>query len=234
MHFQGSAILDAVCIHVDASPVGPIDVIGYHDAFDLPAPGSAIVLPLTSTVIDYPGLSAYVRGGCYALVPGGTVLRQGRGLVIYTPDYCGLPMVGGPIERAGRLKYIDGCSDSLVLSPALYGEPCLNHLHLPAGIHQTAHVHPSDRIGIILSGSGECRTPDGVFPLEPGMFWRIPEGGVHSFHTFEDSLDVLAWHPESEIGPKHDDHPMLSRTIVDGVSAKEEQHRGIRTTEIRV
>lgn len=233
-HFQSHRVLAEVSVDVPTSPVGPIHVYGWGgSAKRIPAAGSAVVLPLEPTAISYYGMDAMVSGGAYALVPGGTVLRGGTGLIIYTPDYVGLPGVGGPIESAGRLKYIDGCSDSLVIAPDLYGHPCLNHLHIPAGINQTAHIHTSDRIGIILRGSGECVTPYARYPLVGGMFWRIPCNGVHSFHTSGEALDVLAWHPDSETGPKHDDHPMLSRTIVDGVSAKEDQHRAIRTTEIR-
>jgi hypothetical protein len=32
-------------------------------------------------------------------------------------------------------------------------------------------------------------------------------------------MDVIAWHPDSDFGPEDDDHPMVNRTIVDGVSA---------------
>jgi len=51
------------------------------------------------------------------------------------------------------------------------------------------------------------------------MAWYIPTGLLHSFHTIDESLDVIAWHPDSDFGPTHDEHPMVSRTFVDGVSA---------------
>ena len=34
-------------------------------------------------------------------------------------------------------------------------------------------------------------------------------------------MDVVAYHPDSDTGPTHDDHPMLNRTIVEGVSARD-------------
>jgi hypothetical protein len=45
--------------------------------------------------------------------------------------------LGGPCEAFGRLRYIDGCSDSLLVGPAVRGDPCLNHLHFPPGVSQT-------------------------------------------------------------------------------------------------
>ena len=94
------------------------------------------------------------------------------------------------------------------------GDPCLNHLHIPPHTNQTAHTHPSERVGVILRGSGECRTPGGTYPLGPGMGWRIPTGCLHSFHTGEESLDVIAWHPDSDFGPTDENHPMINRTII--------------------
>lgn len=32
-------------------------------------------------------------------------------------------------------------------------------------------------------------------------------------------MDVIAYHPDSDFGPQDEDHPMVNRTIVDGVSA---------------
>ena len=35
----------------------------------------------------------------------------------------GFFQLGGPVEEQGRLEYIDGCSDSLLISPAVLGDP---------------------------------------------------------------------------------------------------------------
>jgi mannose-6-phosphate isomerase-like protein (cupin superfamily) len=180
------------------------------------------------------GVRAHLGVGCYALVPGGATLWGGAGLIIQTPEYAGLPQLGGPVETGGRLKYIDGCSDSLLICPAIVGDPCLNLLHLPPGTEQTQHTHPSARIGIILRGAGVCKTPDGEWQLRPGMFWFIPPEWQHSFHTGADSLDVLAWHPDSDFGPSHDWHPMLNRTIVDGAPAHDARNVAIRTTSLEI
>jgi|CXWL01.1.fsa_nt_gi mannose-6-phosphate isomerase-like protein (cupin superfamily) len=158
--------------------------------------------------------------GSFFVVPGNTsFFGKAVALLILKLDYKGYFQIGGPLEERGRLKYIDGCSDTLLVSPPIAGEPCLNHLHIPRDINQTRHDHPSERIGVILRGSGFCRTPDGDYPLTPGIGWHIPAGQLHSFHTEADSLDVIAWHPESTFGPTHEQHPMLSRSYVNGISA---------------
>jgi hypothetical protein len=144
---------------------------------------------------------------------------------------------GGPIEEKGRLKYIDGCTDSLLISPVKKGQPCLNHLHFPNSINQTQHTHPSHRIGIVASGYGECITPFGNLPLEPEMIFVIKawdgkeyakglDGnsyaiGQHAFKTFDKPMNVIAFHPDSDFGPEDEFHPMINRTIVDGISANQ-------------
>lgn len=146
-------------------------------------------------------------------------------------------MIGGPIESEGRLKYIDGCTDSLLIPPVKMGDPCLNHLHFPSKIEQTPHTHPSHRIGIVAKGNGKCITPFGDLPLVEGMIFVIKEWdgksydtgldgetyptGTHCFQTFEESMDVIAFHPDSDFGATDIDHPMINRTIVDGVSANQ-------------
>jgi len=47
------------------------------------------------------------------------------------------------------------------------------------------------------------------------MAWRIPSGCLHSFFTFDESMDVLAWHPDSDFGPTDENHPMKNRTYIE-------------------
>jgi hypothetical protein len=111
--------------------------------------------------------------------------------------------------------------------PVIKGDPCLNLLYFPPGIDQTAHTHPSDRIGMIMSGKGRCHhwTGEGnneeeIVDLVPGMIFCIHTNGQHKFSTpYGEEMRVLAYHPDSTFGPTHEDHPMLLRTIIDGVSA---------------
>ena len=145
--------------------------------------------------------------------------------------------IGGVVEETGRLKYIDGCTDSLLIPPVKKGDPCLNHLHFPKNITQTPHTHPSHRIGIVIRGKGECVTPFGNLPLVEGCIFVIKEydgvgmhqgldgnmyeAGTHKFDTKGSSMDVIAFHPDSDFGPEDEFHPMINRTIVSGVSANQ-------------
>jgi len=170
-----------------------------------------------------------LRPGMFAVVPGECSVQpfKGHGIAVSREDWLGYFQIGGPIEHEGRLKYIDGCTDSLLASPPKMGDPCLNLLYFPPGIDQTSHTHPSDRIGMIMSGRGECVFDNGdgegerVVELSPGMIFTIHAEGQHKFRTpFAEDMRVLAYHPDSDFGPTDEEHPMLNRTIVDGVSAK--------------
>jgi hypothetical protein len=201
----------------------PTRVYGIHSGvLELPEDAThfGVLTEGSLSLVDSHGTFALNAAGMFFVAAGRCRLSAvegmgGRGLVISYLNYTGLRQVGGPVEAAGRLRYIDGCTDTLLVCPPRLGEPCLNHLHIPPRTAQSAHTHPSERIGVILRGRGECRTGDGkVFPLSPGMGWRIPTGCLHSFFTHDDSLDVIAWHPDSDFGPTDENHPMVNRTIL--------------------
>ena len=155
-------------------------------------------------------------------------LDGGRGIVVERIGYRGMNSVGGPVEAAGRLKYIDGCTDSLLIPPVKMGDPCLNALFFPEGIDQTAHTHPSMRVGMVIEGRGTCVTPERIYDLVPGTIFIIHEGGQHKFKTSAHTrLTVIAYHPDSDFGPVDENHPMINRTMVEGVSAA--QIREIQT-----
>ena len=152
--------------------------------------------------------------------PDGMTVELGtdaRVVVAQRVGFFGLRAFGGPIEPAGRLRYIDLCSDTLLACPPLLGDPCLNHLHFPPGIEQTEHTHPSVRAGAVAGGRGWCETPAGRSDLAPGVIFCIPAGGRHRFVTDDQTLDVIAYHPDSDWGPTDQDHPMINRTWVDGM-----------------
>src|SRR5580658_2126724 len=156
---------------------------------------------------------------CFFSVTGAFTEENGYGMLVHIAGYRGLNVVGGPVERSGRLKYIDGCTDTLLIAPVKRGDPCLNVLYFPRGIAQTAHTHPSVRLGAVLWGRGRCKTAEGTFPLEMGVTFCIPADVLHSFHTESDEMVVMAYHPDSDFGPEDENHPMINRTIVDGMSA---------------
>jgi hypothetical protein len=125
----------------------------------------------------------------------------------------GILTVTGDIGDWGRQNYIDGCTSTLLISPVMKGDACMNSLYFPEGVEQTQHTHPSIRAGIIAGGEGICRTPVGDIPLTKGNSFFLPPETWHSFHTEKGkTLNVVAFHPDSDFGPTHEDHPMLNRT----------------------
>ena len=203
-----------------------------HDWLSAREDSTVFGFATSATELISPSGIFFLAAGMYFSSPSPVKLRHGAGLAITRHGYRGLVGIGGPIEDRGRLRYIDGCSDTVLLGPPRRGDPCLNHLHFPAGIRQTMHTHPSVRIGAVAAGRGQCVTPTGTFDLVPGLLWFLPEDAPHCFYTHDETMDVIAWHPDSDTGPSDDDHPMLNRTIVDGARAADLQ--GIRTDEIRV
>ena len=105
-----------------------------------------------------------------------------------------------------------------VLPAMRYGNPPLITRAVPPG-PCTVRIMPSRTtcrfaaLRLIARGAGWCVTPRGRYRIEAGLAWHIPAGVVHAFHTDEDALDVLAWHPDSDFGPRDEDHPMINRTV---------------------
>lgn len=154
-------------------------------------------------------------------VPGPLSIEGGSGLIVTVSDFLGIFTLTGPVEDSGRLKYIDGCTDTLLIAPLLKGNPCLNFLSIPKNLDQRPHTHPSVRVGLVLDGRGICRTPDEDFEMRKGNIFILPKNSIHSFHTRSDELKIAVFHPDSDFGPTSNDHPMLNRTIVNGISAAE-------------
>ena len=124
----------------------------------------------------------------------------------------------GWTEPQGRLSYIDGCSDSLLIYPPRRGDPSLNLLYFPAGIEQTRHLHPSIRMGCVIAGHGISDTwTNGTVvehELRPGMNFCLEQNELHRFRTTDSSMTVIAWHPDGDWGPTDHDHTMLNRTYI--------------------
>ena len=168
------------------------------------------------SILSTPHGDFILAAGMYFALPGPGHMTSGAGLLIHALGYRGFFHLGGPVEITGRLRYIDGCTDSLLIAPVMLGDPCLNLLHLPPRTIQTTHTHPSIRVGLILEGQGTCVTPDARYPLAPGLAFIIEPDGLHAFHTDDQALRVLAYHPDSDFGPTHENHPMVNRTIIPG------------------
>jgi hypothetical protein len=166
-----------------------------------------------------------LRAGMWFVVPGPAVFEPAepdnsgvdgaRVVVVSVAGWTGLFALGGPVEAQGRLSYIDGCTDTVLAAPPRLGDPCLNLLVVPPHTDQTTHRHPSLRAGIVVAGRGHCAHPDGRHELAVGTGWFIPPETDHSFHTHDEPLAVVAFHPDSDTGPTDDDHPMRNRTLID-------------------
>jgi quercetin dioxygenase-like cupin family protein len=194
----------------------PTSVASWHDsALRPPANGTHFAYAIAGTsVVRVAGADYPLLPGMYAAFVDGELHGSGAGLMVTRLGVFGMFQLGGPIEATGRLSYIDGCSDTLLIGPPRLGDPCLNHLHIPAGTRQTQHTHPSLRVGVIVRGTGRCIAAEQEHPLEPGLAFVISSGARHSFVTDHDSLDVVVYHPDTDTGPSNEDHPMINRTIV--------------------
>ena len=156
--------------------------------------------------------------------PGPATIMGLQGFVCHRKGYRGLPLWGGPVEKLGRLKYIDGCSDTLLLAAPIKGDPCLNYLYIPPGVNQTAHTHPSVRVGCIIDGEGYCRLENRTIESEfPGKSSCCQRTSFHSFHTSGQAAPDNRLSPNSDFGPTDEVHPMINRTIVDNKSRRRRQ-----------
>ena len=156
----------------------------------------------------------HLKTGMYFAVPGEFSIEHGSGMIVSRLGFQGFFHVGGPVESEGRLRYINGCTDSLLIPPVSWGDPCLNLLHFPPDTKQSQHTHPSLRAGLVFSGHGYCATAGDLIPLSSGTLFVIGSGATHSFHTTASPMVVLAYHPDSDFGPTHENHPMINRTII--------------------
>jgi hypothetical protein len=56
-----------------------------------------------------------------------------------------------------------------------------------------------------------------VYPLEAGSIFCIEERENHRFQTINDTMKIIAYHPDGDWGPTDQNHTMLNRTyILDG------------------
>jgi len=124
----------------------------------------------------------------------------------------------GWVEAKGRLSYIDGCSDSLLVYPARLGDSSLNLLYFPPGISQSFHTHPSIRLGCVIAGSGYSQHgnpgAEQEDALTVGVSFCLQEHERHRFRTADSSMTVIAFHPDGDWGPTDHNHTMLNRTYL--------------------
>lgn len=167
--------------------------------------------PFRRTIPIYHAFSLPIHGRRFSNKESTTV--EGNGLCIIKHGYIGQD-TNTRFEDKGRLSYIDGCTDSVLVYPPRKGDPCLNSLHFPAGIEQTMHTHPTSRVGLIVGGFGVADLGYKTVDLKLGDAFIIPANCKHRFKTKESYMNVVAWHPDSDWGPEDHNHPMLNRTFL--------------------
>tara|TARA_A200000159_G_scaffold1951_2_gene2190 strand:+ start:8425 stop:9108 length:684 start_codon:yes stop_codon:yes gene_type:complete len=125
---------------------------------------------------------------------------------LFVPD--GLPK--------GNLSYMDGGTNTTASNPGRLGLPVVNYVHFPAGMKQTLHTHPSQRIGLILSGKGEIELDNGVmFPIKEGDAWVMERNVLHNFMCNQgEDVTLFVFSPDSGTGPTDEINPLKVRTYV--------------------
>ncbi len=187
--------------------------VAYRDDSTLKAANFGYVVSGEATITTAHSIYQLSAGHYFALPPGCEV-SGGTGFITRHGDFLPLTQIGGPIESSGRLRYISGCTDTLLIPPPRLGNACLNALYFPPDTDQQTHTHPSIRIGVVASGSGRAILPGRSEPLNVGDIFVIFPDSNHSFRTTDQPMTVIAYHPDSDFGPRDDDHPMINRTIV--------------------
>lgn len=155
-------------------------------------------------------------GQYFSIVGEFTLSGKGKVGLFERIGFRGVFTMAGPVENRGRLSYIDGCSDSLLIYPPRMGDPVFNILWFPKNIRQTMHIHPTIRFGFVISGNGRCVTPMGEAPLLDGHVFCLKEMSQHCFFTDDSTMAIVAYHPDSDWGPTDSNHPMLNRTLIPG------------------
>jgi mannose-6-phosphate isomerase-like protein (cupin superfamily) len=116
----------------------------------------------------------------------------------------------------GNLSYMDGGTNTTASNPGRLGLPVVNYVHFPRGMTQTLHTHPSQRIGLILSGKGEIELDNGVtFPIKKGDAWIMERNVLHNFMCNQgEDVTLFVFSPDSGTGPTDEINPLKVRTYV--------------------
>lgn len=157
--------------------------------------------------------------GTFGASVTGSFEIKGPSLVIQSDGLCAPECITKVSSREpGSLSYIDGCSNTNLVSPPRNGDPCLNYLYFPPGTVQTEHVHPSVRIGVVLYGEGVAIWYDSgkrkETPLLPGSMFLLDRHTRHAFNTADKPMSLIAFHPDSDAGPTDEGNPMKMRTYI--------------------
>jgi hypothetical protein len=189
-----------------------------------PSFGARFILVMNGVIEIREGdflVCALKQGGYVELHNKCTIRSRGSALLIQTRYYQGIFRGGFELPCQGVFEFIDGCTDTLLLSPLIKGLPCLNFLYIPPNTIQTKHTHPSIRVGLVISGYGHCVVEEGTFELKPQQFFVVQANQIHQFLTMDNELRIFVFHPDSDFGPSNAEHPMINRSLIEGISVTE-------------
>ncbi|WP_157674003.1 cupin domain-containing protein [Endozoicomonas ascidiicola] len=120
------------------------------------------------------------------------------------------------VLETGSLSYIDGGTNDTALPPNRLGGPVVNYVHFPAGMYQTLHTHPSQRIGMVLGGKGKIELNHNQYHyLNEGEVFSMDRNELHNFICEDDSdVTLFVWAPDSGSGPTDEVNPLQARTYI--------------------
>ena len=97
---------------------------------------------------------------------------------------------------------MDGGTNSTAIEPARKGLPVVNYVHFPEGMNQTLHTHPSQRIGLVLTGTGsiELNGHNYFSYTKKSAFW-MDRNELHNFMCNSgDDVTLFVFAPDSGMG----------------------------------
>lgn len=156
-----------------------------------------------------------LAGEFFTTVNQSSIKSFGNTVCFHRNNWVGKQIIGGAINPyVGDVRYINGCTDSLLVCPPKLGDPCLNALYFPPYTEQTFHTHPSIRLGCVMFGNGTACLDKEELELETGSVFSIKKEEIHRFKTNKQRMLVIAYHPDSDWGPTDEKHPMINKTIL--------------------
>lgn len=119
-------------------------------------------------------------------------------------------------DGEGNLSYMDGGTNTTAVNPGRLGLPVINYVHFPAGMEQTLHTHPSQRIGLVLWGKGLVELDHGIkFAIKAGDCWVMERNVLHNFMCNQgEDVTLFVFSPDSATGPTDEVNPLKVRTYV--------------------
>lgn len=187
---------------------------------------------------EFSGTSYLMGKGCSINVNNGWLIycndfagQTGKEFVVETHDddstfahikFYGLSMndermfIPHALMREGNLSYMDGGTNTTAVNPGRLGLPVINYVHFPAGMKQTLHTHPSQRIGLVLYGKGEIELDRSrKFAIKAGDCWVMERNVLHNFMCNKgEDVTLFVFSPDSGTGPTDEVNPLKVRTYV--------------------